>query len=400
MRKRFNPYYLLLLALFALLVLVEYNSPRPVDWHRTYSKEHKTPFGCNAFYRLMDEDVWKGKLQNQKQTPFNVLLQQHDKKSAYVFINGHLSFSRLDAKYLMDFVAEGNDVFMAASTFYDNRVADTFHIRTNRYYPEYSAYFDSTKKYSVNFCSPAVKEKKPYVYKMGFDAAAFTQFDTSKVTVLALGDDTNAVFLKGSFGQGNFYFLSIPDVFTNYFVVNDSARFFAYKALSFINADKVWWDEYFKGSGNKSGSPLQFIFASDSLYAAYLLTFISLIIFMIFAMKRRQRAIAVVEPLANTTLQFVEVVGSVYYNTRNHKIIAEEKINSLFEFLRAKFLVNSRKADEESLLRISKLSTIPLTDIKDLFMKIGMVWRQSSITEQELVELNKAIENFYKQNKR
>jgi hypothetical protein len=121
---------------------------------------------------------------------------------------------------------------------------------------------------------------------------------------------------------------------------------------------------------------------------------------MIFAMKRRQRPIAIVEPLANNTLQFVEVVGSVYYNSHNHKIIAEEKINSLFEFLRAKFFVSSRKADEETLLRISKLSTIPLPEIKDLFLKIGMVWRQASITEQELIELNTAIENFYKQNKR
>jgi hypothetical protein len=136
------------------------------------------------------------------------------------------------------------------------------------------------------------------------------------------------------------------------------------------------------------------------LYAAYLLTILSIIIFMIFAMKRRQRAIAIVEPLPNTTLQFVEVVGSVYYNTRNHKIIAEEKINSFYEFLRGKFLVNSRRADEETLLRISKLSTIPLEEIRKLFGQIGAVWRQGSITEQELINLNNGIENFYKQNKR
>jgi hypothetical protein len=400
MVKRFNPYYLILPLLFVVLIAVEYSAPKPVDWRRTYARDKKSPFGCNAFYRLMNEDVWKGKMEEKKQTPFNVLLKSHENKSAYVFINGHLSFSRLDAQYLMEFVSKGNDVFMAASSFYDNHIADTFHIRTDHYYPEYSAFFDSTKKYTVNFCSAALKEKKPYDYKMGFDAAAFQAYDTTRVTVLAVGEDTNAVFLKAPFGKGNFYFLSIPDVFTNYFVVNDPARAFAYKALSFVEADQIWWDEYFKGSGAKSSSPLQFIFANDSLYSGYLLTLGALIIFMIFAMKRRQRPIAIVEPLANNTLQFVEVVGSVYYNSHNHKIIAEEKINSLFEFLRAKFFVSSRKADEETLLRISKLSTIPLPEIKDLFLKIGMVWRQASITEQELIELNTAIENFYKQNKR
>lgn len=386
--------------MFGLLVFVEYNTPQKVDWRRTYSDKDKIPYGCNALYRLLDEDIFKGKVSRQKQTPFNVLLNSTDKKTAYLFINSNLAFSRLDAEYLMKFAEQGNDVFMVAQSFYDNKLADTFRVSTDQYYTGYTNYFDSTKKYKVNFCSPALKEKKPFFYKMGFESSHFSNFDTSKVTVLAVGNDTNAVFLKAPVGEGNFYFLSLPDAFTNYFVVNDSARFFAYKALSFIHADEIWWDDYFKGNNVETGHPLQFIFASDSLYAAYLITILSIIVFMIFAMKRRQRAIAIVEPLPNATLQFVEVVGSVYYNTRNHKIIAEEKINSFYEFLRSKFLVNSRRADEETLLRISKLSTIPLEEIKKLFGQINAVWRQGSITERELIALNAAIENFYKQNKR
>lgn len=400
MRKRVNPYWLLLGILFALLVFVEYNAPRPVDWRRTYAKDDKIPFGCNAMYRLLDEDIYKGRVKRQKETPFTVLLKDDDDRTAYVFVNSNLAFSRLDARYLMQFVEKGNDVFMAANSFYGNKLADTFRIRTDRYFVPFSNYFDSTQIYRVNFCSPSLKKEKAYSYRMGFQSAYFQGFDTANIKVLAMGNDTNAVFLQASYGKGNFYFLSLPDVFTNYFVVNDSARFFAYTALSYLKADRIWWDEFYKGFHVQSGSPLQFIMASDSLYMAYLLTFISLIIFMIFAMKRRQRAIAIVEPLPNATLQFVEVVGSVYYNTRNHKIIAEEKINSLYEFLRSRFLVNSRRADEETLQRIAKLSGIDIKEIKKLFLHIGMVWRQGSITERELIELNTAIENFYKHNKR
>ena len=56
--------------------------------------------------------------------------------------------------------------------------------------------------------------------------------------------------------------------------------------------------------------------------------------------------------------------------------------------------------DEESVLRVSKLSTVPLDEIKKLFLIIGMVLRQGSMTERELIELNASIENFYKLNKR
>ncbi|HWY38562.1 MAG TPA: DUF4350 domain-containing protein [Bacteroidia bacterium] len=398
MFKGANRNYILLVLLFVLLVWAEYSTPKPVDWRRTYSRSDKIPFGCNALFRLMDEDMYKGKMERQKQTPFNVLMKGTEKKAAYVFINSNLSFSKLDTRYLMQFAEEGNDVFFAANSFWNNAIADTFNIRSYSAY--YGLYGDTAKGYRFNFTNPGLRSKTPYTYKKGFEGYTFDSFDTSKVTVLATCNDTSAVFLRAPWGAGNFYFLTVPDIYTNYFVVNNPNREFAYKTLSYINAEQVWWDEYYKDKGIDRGNPLQFIFANDSLYAAYLLTLISLIIFMIFAMKRRQRAIAVVEPLPNTTLQFVEVVGSVYYNSRNHKIIAEEKINSFYEFLRAKFLVNSRKMDEETFLRISKLSTIPLSDVKKLFLVIGTVTIQPSITEQELVELNTVIENFYKQNKR
>src|ERR1700752_4670617 len=113
MFKGANRNYLFLLLLFALLVWVEYSIPKPVDWKRTYSKTDKIPYGCNAFFRLLDEDIYKGKMEKQQQTPFNVLLKNPEKKSAYLFINGSLSFSKLDAKYLMQFVEAGNDVFLA-----------------------------------------------------------------------------------------------------------------------------------------------------------------------------------------------------------------------------------------------------------------------------------------------
>jgi len=399
MFKGNNRYYFVLLLMFSFLVWVEYSTPKPVDWRRTYSKNDKIPYGCNAFFRLLDEGIYKDKIEKQKQTPFNVLLNVPVKKSAYVFVNSDLSFSKLDSRYLMEFVQAGNDVFFAANSFYDNKMADTFNIRTSQDY-NYGYYNDTSKIYNLNFSNPGLKAQKKYVYKKGFDLAYFESFDTNKVTVLAVENDTNAVFLKAPYGAGNFYFFSVPDVYTNYFMVNNPSRDFAYKTLSYINAEQIWWDEYYKGNGVEKGNELQFIFRNDSLYAAYLLTFISLIIFMIFAMKRRQRAIAVVEPLSNTTLQFVEVVGSVYYNSKNHKIIAEEKINSFYEFLRSKFLVTSRKVDEETLIRVAKLSTISLEEVRTVFLKINKVMLQTSITETELIELNRTIDNFYKQNKR
>jgi len=395
MFKGNNKYYFILLVLFALMVWVEYNSPKPVDWRRTYTRQDKIPFGCNAFYRLLNEDMFKDKVDKQDQTPFNVLNNATDKKTAYVFINNNLSFSTLDCKYLFDFVKEGNTVFMAANSF-SGLITDTFKIETEY---AYDLFNDTTKKLEFSFCNPVLKEKS-YIYPKSIDVTDFKSFDTSKVTVLAVTHKSSALFLKAAWGKGNFYFLSIPDIFSNYFVVNDSNRFAAYKAISYINSDKIWWDEYYKSFNTKQGSELQFIFGNDSLYAAYSLAGISLLVFMIFGLKRRQKAIPIVEPLQNTTLQFVEVVGSVYYNSKNHKIIAEEKIHAFYEFARTRFSLIGRNFDAEGLLRISKLSTISTEDINKLFTLINHILAQTSITEKELIELNHLIETFHKQNKR
>ncbi|MEO8759785.1 MAG: hypothetical protein ABI448_02760, partial [Bacteroidia bacterium] len=286
--------------------------------------------------------------------------------------------------------------FMAANNF-TGLLADTFKIATNY---DYDFFNDSTKKLTFNFCNPTLKSDKKYKYPKSLDVSFFESFDTSKVTVLATANDSNALFVKASFGKGNFYFLSVPDIYANYFIVNDPNREAAYKTLSYINADVIYWDDFYKTYNNRQGSELQFIFENDSLYAAYLLALLALLVFMIFALKRKQKAIPIVIPLENTTLQFVEVVGSVYYNSKNHKIIAEEKINSFYEFLRNKFLVSGRNPDVESLSRVSKLSTISLDEIKKLFFVLNKINQQKSITEKELIELNTLIENFYKLNKR
>ncbi|MHB8260568.1 MAG: hypothetical protein ACYDEC_09890 [Bacteroidia bacterium] len=285
---------------------------------------------------------------------------------------------------------------MAANNF-SGLIADTFKIETKY---DYNLFNDTAKKLELNFYNSTLKTKKNYTYPKSIEVSYFKRFDTSKVTILASAADSNAVFIKASWGQGNFYFLSLPDIYTNYFVVNDPNREAAYKTLSYIDTDKIWWDEYYKSFTIKQGSELQFIFGNDSLYGAYSLAGIALLVFMIFGLKRKQKAIPIVEPLQNTTLQFVEVVGSVYYNAKNHKIIAEEKINSLYEYLRAKFSIAGRTIDEEGLLRISKLSTIPLVEIKKLVTVINNILKQTSISEKELIELNALIETFHKQNKR
>ena len=67
---------------------------------------------------------------------------------------------------------------------------------------------------------------------------------------------------------------------------------------------------------------------------------------MVFEMKRKQRIIPVINPLANTTLEFVGTIGDLYYQSAEHKNIAEKRIHFLMDQIRAKYWINTDKLDE------------------------------------------------------
>jgi len=121
---------------------------------------------------------------------------------------------------------------------------------------------------------------------------------------------------------------------------------------------------------------------------------------MIFEIKRKQRIIPLIIPHKNTTLEFVEVIGSVYYASKNHKIIAEEKKIVFLEFIRNKFQISTHIFDEAFYGRVCALSGIDRKELKILFETIDKISYKQQISEQELTTLNNLLDTFYKNNKR
>src|SRR5579871_5141807 len=89
------------------------------------------------------------------------------------------------------------------------------------------------------------------------------------------------------------------------------------------------------------------LFLNRYLKWAYRIALITVIIFVFFEIKRRQRIIPVIEPLRNSTLDFVRTVGGVYFHQHNNKNIAEKKIQYFFEFIRSHFYLSTVYLDDE-----------------------------------------------------
>ena len=116
-------------------------------------------------------------------------------------------------------------------------------------------------------------------------------------------------------------------------------------------------------------------------------------------MKRRQRIIPVIEPLKNSTVDFVNVVGQVYYEQRDNRNIAEKKILFFLEYLRTRYYLKTTTLDKEFAGRLSHKTGIAFEFAQDLVGNLNYIGSQGPVNDHDLIQLNQLIEQFYTQSK-
>ncbi|MES2681390.1 MAG: DUF4350 domain-containing protein [Bacteroidota bacterium] len=394
-KKENRKFTLIFTGLMLIVIAVQYLLPRPTDLSRNYQDKNKSPFGCYAIYNLLDS-VYSREVKVNSQTLYN-LDQSSGAGTSLLIVNDKVDFNQNDVEYLFDFLRKGNTVMLAAGEFYGS-LNDSLHLQTRSVFYSFSQPFDSLiKKPGVEFrfFSSNLRKQK-FSYPQLAVANYFAGFDSSRCKVMAAIDKNKACLIKARVGKGTLYLMSMPDVFGNYFIAGHHNRAVAYNCLSLIKNKTLVWDEYYKTFNVNNYSPIKFILESDALYSAYLLGIFAIVAYMVFEGRRRQRAIPVIVPPENSTLEFINVISHVYYNNKNHRSIAVEKIKYFYESLRKKFSVNTAEINDRLYDEISELSGIDKKMIRQLFVFCERIKNAEEITEYELLELNRQIDNFNK----
>jgi hypothetical protein len=395
MFKGNRKYYSVLALIFIAVIVLQYMQPKPINWTRTYFKKDKISFGCYAIFNLLENNFAKKVIIN-KQTLYSLNAEMAESNQTLILIDDNIELSKLDVKSLFSFLKKGNTVLICTSNF-SKALKDTFNIDVKENWITKSTSIDSllTKRaFEVHYTQPKNNVLKSYVYPTAATESYFTKFDTTLFKVSSVNKQHQPVLLEANIGKGKLILSSLPDVFGNIFIVNHVNRFYAYTLLSKVKNDIIIWDENYKTHNVQQKGIFQFIFNNDALYMGYCIAIFGLLFFMIFEMKRKQRAIPIIKPLQNSTLEFVDVISHVYFNSKNHKYIAEEKIVYFYFDVRKKFSVNTTLMNDEFYNTIHHLSGIDLDAVKKLFSYCENLKQAPSLTEQDLLELNTRITNF------
>ena len=401
MRKQDYKYLGVLALLLAVVVGVEIAGPKPLDWTQSFDGDDQRPYGSLVLHRVLPDLFPDQRIRTADLPPYLVLRDTTLQSQNYVFLAFTFAPDQAETETLLDFVARGNTVFAAARNF-RGPLADTLKLDTGIHWSALGTPGDLGQQdtIAVNFVNKALRRAGGYVYRPEATAAYFDYVDTVRTTVLGENSEGEANFIRTDVGAGAFYLSTVPLAFTNYNLLSESGADYAAKALSYLPVQDVLWDEHYKPTSARATTPLRYILANESLRRAYFLLIGSLLLFLIFEAKRRQRIIPVVQPPRNATVEFVRTVGRLYYNQGDHANLAHKKIGYFLDYVRTRLRLGTASLDERTQEQAAERSGVPLPDVQKTFMLIEKLRTQPHVTEAELKALSRQIETFYRRSKR
>lgn len=396
MNRTIKIYIGLLIFLFGLIAFIELTRERPINWKPTYNERHKIPFGTYIFHEELEAVFPNQEFTDVRKTPYEFFDAYYDwdedeytTTGNFIHVAQYSEMDEISAQELLDFVSYGNTVFMS-SNYFPNRLKDSLGFNTtNQYDLKGNSYFTLT--------NPRFKTDSITIDR-GINNFHFSKLDKDLTTVLGHQTFDSIAFpnfIKVNYYQGSFLLHLQPIAFTNYNLLKKNNKKYAEAVLGYLPEDNIFYNSLNKANTNVSGSKLRYILSQDALRYAWYLGLISLVLFLIFNAKRRQRIVKEIKPHENTTVAFTKTIGNLYYETKDHNNLVEKKITYFLEYLRCVYFLDTQVLDERFTKLLIQKSGKDKEQIQQLVKSIVHLKAKPQCTEADLINLNKQIEDFY-----
>jgi hypothetical protein len=395
MPKSLKIYIFLLVLILVGIIIIDANKKVPIDWRPSYSLREKIPFGLYVFDQESKSLFNPQKIKKFGETPYEFFDQYYDVDDSTYSVSG--TFLHIDNSCTIDnssvdellyFVSHGNNAFLSATSF-PEKLADSLHFET----AQSNSFLDS-----IQFKTERNHTTNQFYFNKGINDAYFYEIDSTRTTVLGTQSNSKGItqtnFVRIPYKNGAFYLHLQPVAFTNYYLLKENAQY-TQEVLGYIAPNEtIYWNVNQYENQNLSESPLRYILSKPALRWAWYLSLISLLFFMIFNAKRRQRIVPIKEPLKNTTVDFTKTIGNLYYQEKDHQNIAEKKIVFLLEKIRNEYYIDTFNLDETFINRLHQKTGNDKTVIENVVQLIKKIRNQSQTTEKELINFNELLEKL------
>lgn len=391
--KKYMAPVILILVLTVIWTVLEIMRPKEFSWIPTYINDDKNPYGCYIFYQ---EAVKLHDLSQQtvSRLPASEILSRSGTKNTnYLIIAGNAGFDNQNLDSLLNFIASGNAALIVAEEI-EQKLVDTLGLTYKESF-SVSSSTDTLYRFSNN---KVMQGSFPIT---GITKGYFSLKDSLAVVNSIIEDQSGrAVVVRVKWGEGIFILGKCPVLFTNWFILQKNLENVPFRILSFLpESNQMIWDEFQKQGRDNNSSALRVILSNPSLKMAYLLTLFGILLILIFETRRKQSVVAVIEPVKNTSLHFVRMIGLLHYEQKDFKNIGIRRINNLFENIRLQYYF-SVFPDETGIEEKIHLKTgYNLHNAEKLMKEIRRFLSLKTVGKSDLISLNLQIEDFYNRTK-
>jgi len=382
------------------------------NWYQTFKNDSKEPYGTFVISEMLEKYFPSNKFTVVRKS-LSESLPKRSKGMNYVFIGSGMFLDSLGETELLEFVKRGNNAFISVPSF-PYIIEDTLNLNICEYYYAVDYYVDSIV--NLNFYNKEFKKESAYPFKYRYinESVSYSWSylkdscinPDSKVVYYGNINDTFPDYARIAFGNGYFFIHTSPLAFTNFQMLNKSAVEYASKVFSYLPEGDIYWDEFSKippqfdeeagGKLNWQKSPLYFILSQPALKTAWYIIIALVLLYILFRAKRRQRVIPILNPNTNTSLEFAETIGRIYYLQNDHKKLASQKMKLFLESIRNRYNISTTNIDEVFFQKLSQKSQVPQNEIEKLFANFKAIEYLKEISENLLISFNQSIDNFNK----
>ncbi|TRO66727.1 DUF4350 domain-containing protein [Christiangramia sabulilitoris] len=395
MNKTYKTAFALFLLLVISLAWLESTEPEPINWTPSFTAKDKIPLGAFVFY-----ESWKETqaIKNLRIPPYEYLNSSPD-SGTYFFLNDYVDFDRNELRDLLQWVSDGNRIFISAYNF-GTPLSDTLNFETASYISS-----DGFKtRPGLNLVNKDLKLKKARVFDHDLPAVYFKKIDTTKSVVLGTAAfeekelEAKINFIKTDFGKGEIFLHTTPQAFSNYFLLDGTNYSYTEALLAYLRGNQILWDAYYKSGKSFFSSPLYILLNNRPLKWAYYFIIISGILFVLFEGKRKQRSIPVVDPPANKSFEFTETISQLYLEQKKFHELGLKKISLFLEFIRKQYRIDTSVINEKFYKDLAVKSEHSIEETKKLFEQIHNFREKNENSKEDFFRLAKHINTFKNKN--
>ncbi|MFY1045090.1 DUF4350 domain-containing protein [Chryseobacterium sp. GP-SGM7] len=385
MNKTFKIYAVIFIIIMVILALLEVSKKEVTDWRKNFAVNKKSPFGLFVFNKEI-KDLFKNNLTKIEVAPYDYYSDKNKKLHNILIVESEVDQESWNK--ILNEVSKGSDAMIIATRI-PKSISDSIGFYNSKIsFEEQNILKLTDKKYQNDF----IKLDK-------FPSGRGFSYIKPNVQVLGKTIEENnedqANFIKAPFGKGNIYVHCEPLFLTNYYLLKSGNIKYAQSIFSYLDDKETIW--FVESNTKESSSLLRFILANPALKYAWWVFLGGIILFIFFNVKRKQRIVPIIEPLKNTSADFVKSIGNLYLQEGDFHDMMAKKAQYFLHKVRLDLLIDTQNLDEEFSKKLQLKTGKPAELVSEAISFIKKAQDPyGSVMKEDLARMNKILDDILK----